>query len=246
MTDLKAMIFDIQRNSFVDGPGIRTAVFFKGCNLRCAWCHNPEGISPAAQAMNVKGVLTPCGREYTLDEIWAEIEKDRLFYDTSGGGVTFSGGECMLQIDFLAEILCLCKKNGIHTAVDTAGNLPFDFFERILPTVDLFLFDLKCLDAQTHKRYTGADNAQILANLALLLKKEAPVWIRIPVIPGVNDTPEEMRHIKRFLDANGLPARVELLPYHAMGEHKYTALGLQLPPFKEPTKEQLQELESFF
>ncbi|MBR3894550.1 MAG: glycyl-radical enzyme activating protein [Clostridia bacterium] len=246
MTDLKAMIFDVQRNSFVDGPGIRTTVFFKGCNLRCAWCHNPEGISPAAQVMNVKGILTPCGREYTLEEIWTEIEKDRLFYETSGGGVTFSGGECMLQIDFLSQILAICKKNGIHTAVDTAGDLPFDFFARILPDVDLFLFDLKCLDAQTHKRCTGVDNARILANLALLLKKGTPLWVRIPVIPGVNDSAIEMQKIKRFLDANGKPARVDLLPYHAMGEHKYTALGLQPPPFKEPTQEQMQALKGVF
>ncbi len=246
MTDLNAMIFDVQRSSFVDGPGIRTTVFFKGCNLRCAWCHNPEGISPAAQLMDVKGVSTPCGRSYTLDEIWTEIEKDRLFFETSGGGVTFSGGECMLQIDFLSKLLAICKKNAIHTAVDTAGNLPFSLFERIIPDVDLFLYDVKCFNADTHKRYTGVDNAQILSNLSKLLKKAVPLRVRIPIVPGVNDSLEEMQAIKRFLDAHGKPVHVELLPYHAMGEHKYRSLGLQPPAFQEPTKEQMQELEALF
>ena len=152
----------------------------------------------------------------------------------------------MLQMDFLAEILRLCKKNGIHTAVDTAGNLPFDRFERILPLVDLFLYDVKCFDADLHKHHTGVDNTRILENLSRLLRREVPLWVRIPVIPEVNDSETEMQKIKRFLDANGKPARVELLPYHAMGEHKHTALGLQPPPFKEPTKERMQEMKSLF
>ena len=246
MNDLSAMIFDIQRNSFVDGPGIRTTVFFKGCNLRCAWCHNPEGIAQAAQTMHLKGIPTACGKRYTPDEVWTEIEKDRLFYEPSGGGVTFSGGECMLQIDFLEAILKRCKKSGIHTAVDTAGDLPFPYFERILPHTDLFLFDVKCLDATKHRLYTGVENTRILDNLKRLLSEKLPVWVRIPIIVGVNDSVAEMQDVKHFLDTCPPPARIELLPYHSMGEYKYEALGLTPPAFSVPSEEHMAELREMF
>ena len=175
---LTATIFDIERNSFVDGPGIRTTVFFKGCNLKCAWCHNPESQDFNVQMMFYKdkckscgkcnrvcpynlekcdlcGKCTfycpvdarkVCGKEYTANEVFSEIIKDKSYYDNSGGGVTFSGGECMLQIDFLLDILKKCKENGIHTAVDTAGHIPFENFEKILPYTDLFLYDIKLFD----------------------------------------------------------------------------------------------------
>ena len=247
----KSMIFDIERNSYVDGPGIRTTVFFKGCNVRCAWCHNPESQSPKPQMLfyrdkckgcgKCKAICpTPdhctlcgkctfycpvdarkvCGKEYTVEEVLAEVLKDKAFYDNSGGGVTFSGGECMLQVDFLAEILQKCKENGIHTAVDTAGHVPFASFEKVLPYTDLFLYDIKVMDPEKHKTYVGADNALILENLKKLLKAGANIWIRIPVIGGINDSVEEMQNVKEFLTLWGKPQKVELLPYHAMGEHK--------------------------
>ena len=194
---MKATVFDIERNSYVDGPGIRTAVFFKGCNLRCAWCHNPESQSPKPQMMFYKNkcmgcgkcrekcpnnlescdlcgkcsLFCPqdardiCGKEYTVDEVLKEVLKDKAFYETSGGGVTFSGGECMLQIEFLTKILKACKENGIHTAVDTAGHVPYERFEQILPYTDLFLYDVKCFDSDKHRQYTGLENQLILKNL---------------------------------------------------------------------------------
>ena len=275
---MRAAIFDIERNSYVDGPGIRTTVFFKGCNLRCAWCHNPESQSPKPQMMFFKNKCTGCGKckekcpndlrkcelcgkcvlycphnareicgkEYTVDEVMREIRKDKAFYENSGGGVTFSGGECMLQIDFLEEILKECKRCGLHTAVDTAGHVAFASFERILPYTDLFLYDIKCYDSEKHNRYTGASNDFILSNLKRILQSGKATWVRIPIIPTVNDSEEEMRSIKDFLITYGYPEKVELLPYHAMGEHKYTALGKDLHVFSVPSEEKMTELKKIF
>ena len=187
-----------------------------------------------------------CGKEYTVDEVLREVLKDKTFYENSGGGVTFSGGECMLGIDFLEEILKECKKNGIHTAVDTAGHVPYECFERIFPYTDLFLYDVKCFDSEKHKEYTGVKNERILENLKKLLARDTPVWIRIPIISGVNDTEEEMQGIKSFLDAHGKPERVELLPYHAMGEHKYAAQGKKTPIFSVPSEEKMKQLKNVF
>ena len=273
-----ATLFDIERNAFSDGPGIRTTVFFKGCNLRCAWCHNPESQLMPSQMMFYQDQCTGCGkcarvcpnqlercdlcgkcalycpadarkvcgREYTLDEVLSEVLKDTAYYDRSGGGVTFSGGECMLQIDFLAEMLQKCKENGIHTAVDTAGHVPFEHFEKVLPFTDLFLYDLKLLDSERHRQYTGVSNQLILENLQRLFAADAKVWIRIPVIPGVNDQPEEMKLVRKWLDQNGHPEKIELLPYHAMGENKYRALGKQPPLFPVPDAETMALLREIF
>ena len=273
-----ATIFDIQRNSYVDGPGIRTTVFFKGCNLKCAWCHNPESHSPKREMLFYKDkcvgcgkckekcpnslekcdfcekctIFCPqdareiCGKEYTAEELLKVILKDKAFYDASGGGVTFSGGECMLRIDFLAEILRLCKENGIHTAVDTAGHVPFESFARILPHTDLFLYDVKCLDRETHKKFVGVSNDRILENLTKLFSAGAHVLIRIPVIPSVNDSEEEMEAIAAFLRSAGKPQGVELLPYHRMGEHKYTALGKKATLFDVPSEEKMLALRKIF
>ena len=272
-----ATIFDIERNSFVDGPGIRTTVFFKGCNLRCAWCHNPESQSPQPQMLFYRDKCkscgkckticpTPenctlcgkctffcpvdarsvCGKTYCVEEVFSEVIKDKAYYDNSGGGVTFSGGECMLQVDFLLEILKKCKENGIHTAVDTAGHVPFERFEEVLPFTDLFLYDIKSMDPQIHKQYTGADNRLILENLQKLLAAGAKVWIRVPVISGVNDTEAEMQALKAWLRTCGQPEKIELLPYHAMGEHKYSAIGKPVQRFQVPGNEKLQQLNAFF
>lgn len=264
----KATIFDIQRNSFVDGPGIRTTVFFKGCNLKCAWCHNPESQSAKPQILfyqekctgcgRCKGVTAEdaeficfngakeiCGKRYTTDEVLKEILKDKTFYKNSNGGVTFSGGECMLQIDFLFEILKQCKENGIHTAVDTAGNVPWESFEKIMAYTDLFLYDVKLADAKKHKYYTGADNIILLENLKRLLLTGANVWIRIPVIGGVNDSLAEMQKIKLLFGAER-PQRIELLPYHSMGIHKYEELNMEKRDFDVPDTEVMRQLYCLF
>ena len=265
---MKATIFDIQRNSFVDGPGIRTTVFFKGCNLKCAWCHNPESQSAKPQIMFYNDKCTGCGRcrnvtendadficfndakricgkEYTSDEVLNQILKDKAFYANSKGGVTFSGGECMLQIDFLCEILEKCKENGIHTAVDTAGNVPWEYFERILNYTDLFLYDIKLFDKEKHKRYTGADNKVILDNLKKLFEEGANISIRIPIICGVNDLVSEMQSIKNFLQPYR-PVKIELLPYHKLGMHKYDALNMEKHEFDVPDEKIIKELNSAF
>ena len=187
-----------------------------------------------------------CGREYTVDEVIREVLKDKTFYDNSGGGVTFSGGECMLQIDFLEEILRECKKNGIHTTVDTAGHVPPEYFERILPYTDQFLYDVKCYDSNNHKLYTGVSNELILSNLKRLLATDKAVWVRIPIIPTVNDSRNELQHIKAFLHSHKYPERVELLPYHAMGEHKYAAMGRIAQTFSVPSEEKMRELKKIF
>ena len=171
------------------------------------------------------------------------LTKDKSFYKTSGGGVTFSGGECMLQLDFLVEILKVCKENGIHTAVDTAGCVPYERFEKILPYTDLFLYDVKCFDNEKHRQYTGVGNELILENLKKLLKTNKSVWVRIPIIPTVNDTEEELQSIKGYISSCGKPEKIELLPYHAMGEHKYAALCKEASTFSVPSKETVCRLK---
>ncbi len=268
------IISDIQRFCMHDGPGIRTTVFFKGCPLRCAWCHNPETQSDKKELLFYEnkcigcGICGACGnvactacgecaencptgarevvgKEYTAQELYNEIRKDIAFYGDKGG-VTFSGGECMLQIEPLTQVLKMCKKNGIHTAVDTAGYVPFENFEKILPFTDLFLYDVKIFDSAKHKQYTGVDNARILSNLKRLFEAGARIWIRIPIIPTVNDSVEEMKQIKAFLDACGKPEKAELLPYHPMGESKKQALGKRGHTFKIPDPEKMKSLREIF
>ena len=275
-TEAKGIIFDIQGTSFVDGPGIRTTVFFKGCNLKCKWCHNPESQNFRREMMVHKNKCTGCGtcvdicpnhmqtctlcgacveacpheareicgREVLVSEVFEEILRDKTFYQSSGGGVTFSGGEGMLQLDFLYELLKRCKDSKIHTAVDTAGNVPWSSFEKVLPYTNLFLFDIKAITPELHKKYTGVDNSLLISNLVSLLNQKAKVWIRIPLIHGVNDTEEEMQKIKEFLSENKVE-RIELLPYHSMGDHKYIALGRKNDSFSAPSKEEIEKLRVF-
>ena len=263
---MQGLIFNIQRFSIHDGPGIRTTVFLKGCNLKCAWCHNPESQSPKKEVLFYKdkcvrcgrcenvpdddanfvcmsGARELCGKEMTTQEVLSVVIKDKAFYENSGGGVTFSGGECMLQLDFLAEMLKMCKEKGIHTAVDTAGHVPFASFERIFPYTDLFLYDVKLFNKEKHRQYVGVGNELVLENLKRLFQQKATVWIRIPIIPGINDSIEEMQKIKDFLLSYGPPEKVELLPYHAMGENKYEALGKAATAFFAPEQEKLEVLQ---
>jgi pyruvate formate lyase activating enzyme len=272
----KILIFDMQRGSFVDGPGIRTTVFFKGCNLQCKWCHNPESQSPKQQILFYKDKCTCCGKckavcsyslekcdfcgkcalfcpndareicgkEYTVEEVLSEILKDKDYYNATGG-VTFSGGECMLQIDFLKAILEKCKENGVHTAVDTAGNVPWDCFEKILPYTDLFLYDVKCFSEDLHKEGTGVSNRLILENLQKLSEKNAEIIVRIPVIPEFNDKEAEMQKIADYLKGLRLN-KVDLLPYHAMGEHKWSAIGKEAEHFTVPNSTDVDDFKKLF
>ena len=271
------MIFDIQRASTVDGPGFRTTVFFKGCNLHCTWCHNPESQSFQKELMFYKERCTHCGtcievcpkklitctlcgecakycpqearvlcgRKYSAEEVMQRIRADRVFYQTTGGGVTFSGGECMLQLDFLTELLKQCRANEIHTAVDTAGHVPFASFEKVLPHTDMFLYDIKLMDSEKHRQYTGVGNELILSNLAKLLKIGKRIWIRVPIVPGINDTVAEMQRIRTFLLENGYPEKVELLPYHRMGESKLAAMNKQGHGFSVPKKGRMETCGRF-
>lgn len=277
-TELTGNIFDIQKFSVIDGPGIRTTVFFKGCNLRCGWCHNPESQKKRAELLFYKNKCVSCGmcdrvctrgdgectlcgkctlycpvhareivgKAYTAGEIYEQIIADKLFYDTSGGGATFSGGECMLQIDFLEEVLKKCHQAGVHTAVDTAGCVPWEYFQRVLPFADMFLYDIKCFTESLHRKGTGVSNGLILENLEKLSKEtNADIIIRIPVIPGFNADDDEMRRMADY--AAGLRvASVELLPYHAMGENKYAALGMDVPAYGIPNDEQMEHFRSLF
>lgn len=267
-------LFDIQRNSFVDGPGIRTVVFFRGCNLRCKWCHNPESQSGEKVIFHYKNKCVNCGKctsvcqnkaivngvidyskcnfcgkcetycmkdalrvsgfEINEDDLLAEIVKDIPYYEQTNGGVTFSGGECMLYPQHLKKILQMCKSHGIHTSIDTAGDVPFESFEEILEYTDLFLYDIKMLDNQKHIEYTTAHNTRILENLKKLFDKQCKIWIRVPVIPGVNDSEEEIQSIKDFL-SNYNPEKIEFLPYHSFGENKYAALNISYDTFQTHT-----------
>lgn len=275
---MTATIFDIQRSSFVDGPGIRTTVFFKGCNLRCKWCHNPESQSGNRQMMFYKHKCTGCGKcaevcpnhlascdlcgkceiycphdarkicgkDYTPEEILAEVIKDKIFYKTSGGGVTFSGGECMLKIDFLTEILKLCRENGIHTAVDTAGYVPWESFERVMPYADMFIYDVKAYTDELHTEGVGVSNKLILENLTKLSQCfKGEILVRTPVMPGYNGTDEEMGKIAAFVKGLGI-TNVELMPYHKMGEYKYGALNMDAVTYEVPCKEDIEKWRALF
>lgn len=267
-------ISNLQRFSLDDGPGIRTTVFFKGCNLRCAWCHNPECISGghtlqllqdactgcggcvsacrqgvhhidqngrhhldrslcvgcgACAYQCTHGALTLIGTRYEPESLLRELLKDRRYYETSGGGVTFSGGEPLLHPDYLVRMLELCRGAGLHTAVDTAGCVPFPVLERVLPLADLFLYDIKLWTSERHQAATGVPNQLILENLRRLTDAGGAVYLRTPIIPGYNDDLEELGCIARFLadlPARGQVQKIQLLPYHNYGVGKYASIGL--------------------
>lgn len=246
------LVFDINRGSTVDGPGIRTTIFLKGCNLDCFWCHNPESKSSKAQlglfaekcihcgvCKNVCVHPEACvmcgmcaencpaearklyGKFYSVDELYRIILADRDYYEATGGGVTFSGGECMLYPEFIGELAKMCFHNGISVSVDTAGNIPWSHFERVLPYVDCFLYDIKALDPELHRAGTGSGNTLILDNLESLIRTDKSILIRTPVIPGYNDG-DELEKISRYCAVRGLPH--EKLRYHTHGDSKKAAL----------------------
>jgi pyruvate formate lyase activating enzyme len=281
-------VFDIRRYSIHDGPGIRTAVFFKGCPLKCWWCHNPESQSRDVEMMFresrcircgacvdtcAEGALswenetvvidsdrcTLCGacaetcyaqarevigREMTVAAVMAEVARDITFYDESGGGVTFSGGEPLSQPDFLLALLRACQGQGIHTAVDTCGFAAWKVLDRIRPYVDVFLYDLKLMDDASHRRFTGVANKQILANLRALSSQGHAIILRVPIIPGINDDEEAIRQIGAFAGTLAHLNEIDLLPYHHIGMDKYARLNktYQLSGTQPPSEQRMAEI----
>ena len=242
----KGRIFNIQRFSIHDGPGIRTIVFFKGCFMRCAWCCNPESQAYEIQTMIENGKEKIVGKDVTVDEIIPEILADDNFYRRSGGGVTLSGGEILGQPDFARDLLRACKEYGLYTAVESTANAPYETIEKILPYLDLYLMDIKHMDSAKHKEYTGAPNERILENAKKLAASGVGLIIRTPVVPGFNDTAGEIRAISKF--AATLPGVKEhhLLPYHRLGQDKYAGLerNYSLKDIEPPSQERMEYLLS--
>lgn len=237
---MKGRVFSIEEFAVNDGPGIRTTVFLKGCPLRCAWCHNPEGWSPESQWLDKKGRKELCGYEISAGELARRISRDRELFRDSGGGVTFTGGEPLMQSEVLCEVMKLLPD--IHKALETSGYASPDVFGSVLTLADLMLFDIKHADPEMHHRYTGVSNDLILKNLATLLESGKPFMARIPLIPGVNDTPENMEATACLLKgAKGLQ-RVELLRYNKVAGAKYPMAGLTYnPPFDENKEPEIHD-----
>jgi pyruvate formate lyase activating enzyme len=291
---MTGLVFNIQRFSVNDGPGIRTTIFLKGCPLHCKWCHNPESISSDRQLLfrddrcvrcgdcftlcknhairradggfvTTREICTECGDctevcnaeareiagyEMTVEDAIIEIEKDSVFYDQSGGGASFSGGEPLLQHEFLTAVLRECRAKNIHTVVDTTGLTSPAILENVSQYVDLFLFDLKTLDNAKHIEFTGTSNVQILENLKRLAELRKEVIVRIPVIPGVNDDPEAIRASGSFISSLGNVREIHLLPYHVSGVDKYRRLGMEyqmqetIPPSADDLSVIVKELRN--
>ena len=234
-------ITDIQKFSLHDGDGIRTTVFLKGCNMRCSWCHNPETISPHRQDAFYKDKCIHCGhcaqcptgarvtigREREAGDVFHELAADLPYYRASGGGVTISGGEPLLQADFCRELLGLCKDAGMGTAVETNLSLPFSELEKLLPYLDQVFFDIKLMDDAAHIGATGVSNQRVLRNARELARRGVPALVRTPLIPGLTDDEADVRAIAAFV--SGLPnvRACELLNFNPLGEAKYEALGME-------------------
>jgi len=285
----KAEIFEIKRFAVHDGDGIRTTVFFKGCPLKCVWCHNPEGIGFKPVLAYYKDKCTGCGecaikclhhahifkngehsldrnkcitcgsccdscfsealklygREMTSDEILSVVLEDKDFFDSSGGGVTLSGGECLMQADFCAELLCRLKESGINTAVDTCGFVTRESIDKVMPYTDAFLYDIKAIDSDVHQKCTGADNRLILDNLRHISSIGKPVEIRIPYVPGYNDG--QIEKIADFLKSMNNITKVRVLPYHNYAGSKYASLDMtNTLPEIIPSEEEIRIAQEYF
>lgn len=290
---MSGLISNIQRFSVDDGPGIRTTIFLKGCNLNCAWCHNPECIDDKVQIKHDSSVCIGCGEcvhscktnsielknnEIVIDretcigcgecekaclyhanvlegEIWSSEDlmlnllRDKPFYEQSNGGVTISGGEPYLQKEFLKEILLDLHNMKINIAIDTAGNIPWETIKETLPYIDIVLFDIKLFSEAKHKKYTGVSNVKILENIIKLSSGyDVDIYIRIPVISGINDDIEEMSLIAEFIGNLNNIKEIEFLPYHNYGIAKYSTLGMtySLHDTRVPDESKMHELRRLF
>jgi len=229
---MTGLIFDIKKYAIHDGPGIRTTIFFKGCPLNCQWCHNPESRKQECEIFRVnsgskgKSVEKKIGRKVSSDFLISEILKDQIFYEESGGGVTFSGGEPLLQHIFLKEILIKCRDADIHTIIDTSGYVPYENIANILDFTDVLYYDLKLIDSEKHLKYTGMPNDLILENLEKLSEFETKIVIRIPMIPGVTDTDENLNKTASYLLKFKNISDISLLTYNKLGEDKRKRFGL--------------------
>lgn len=255
METITGTVFDIKQLAVFDGPGIRTTVFLKGCPLRCAWCHNPEGLSPSRQLMVSTGSCIRCGEckkicehpencvtcgacilscplhirkicgvTYTDKALAEKLLRDKDILEKNGGGITFSGGEPTMQAAFLLAVLKRLK--GMHRAIETCGYCRPDIFQAILGELELVIMDIKLADPREHKKWTGKNNAVILHNLEILKNSRIPFHIRIPVIPGVNDSEKNFEETAGLLRGASAPEKVELLPYHRIAGAKYTMVGM--------------------
>ena len=286
MDSIKGNIFDIKRFAVHDGDGIRTTVFFKGCSLKCVWCHNPEGISFKPQIAFYQNKCVNCGRcfgvcdchkiadgihtldfdrcigcgkcadyclndalklygkEYTVDELLPILLQDKEYYE-NGGGITLSGGECLCQAEFCKALLIECKKQGLNTAVDTCGNVPWANIESVIPYTDTFLFDVKAIDEDTHIKCTGVSNKLILSNLKKLDEQGAKIEIRIPYVPKFNA--DDIKNIAEFVNNLKNVKKVRVLPYHNYAVGKYMALNMSdTLPKNIPTNEEMKLAENQF
>jgi len=286
-------IFDIQRFSIHDGPGIRTTVFLKGCPLKCLWCQNPETLSGRPELMFTRRLCAMCrlcervcerhahefkdsvhrvryercaqcgkcvaacpaealgivGSEMSVEEVVDVVRKDKDFYERSGGGLTVSGGEALMQADFALSVLQVCAREGIHTALDTSGYAPPEVFAPFLDAVNLFLFDVKAIDEERHKRFAGVGNVWILRNLESVISRGAPIIVRVPLVPGVNDDAKELRRLAETVAALSPMPPVQLLPHHDYGRHKYEALGMayRMPrKARRPAPESIEAAKAIF
>lgn len=241
--DTKGRIFDIQRFSVHDGPGIRTIVFLKGCFLRCRWCCNPESQEFQIQQLTLNGKTKTCGRDVTVEEVMEIVEKDRPFYSRSGGGLTLSGGESLGQPDFAVSLLRAAKERGINTAMESTAFADYEIIKRYLPYLDVYLMDIKHMNSEKHKAFTTQSNELILENAKKLAKDANRLIIRTPVIPTFNATKEEIRDIARFAKSIGVK-EMHILPYHRLGKDKYAGIGRSytLEEIEPPSKELMKEL----
>jgi pyruvate formate lyase activating enzyme len=255
---MKGLIFNIERYSIHDGPGIRVTFFMKGCPLSCWWCHNPEGISSDQEIIEHVNKVgdkefvckEEAGKYYSVSDIIALLDRERIFIDESGGGVTFSGGEPLMQAEFLAEALKSCRDNGYHTAVDTSGYSEPEIIQEIIPYTSLFLFDVKHMDEKKHIELTGKSNALILSNLNLLLNSGKEINIRIPIVPGFNDDQENLMELRNLLEEAGCEnlTKISLLPYHRIGKAKYRRFGItyRMNDTEQPSRERMIQLKDYF
>lgn len=216
----KVLVFDIQRYSLHDGPGIRTNVFMKGCPLRCRWCSNPESQKIENEEMDGKDVA----RSMTIEEIVNIVKRDKPFYKNSGGGATITGGDPTIHPNFLSELVKAIKKEGISVAIETAAYQSWENFYHGVKEIDYILFDIKHMDEKKHLEYVGQSNKVIKSNLSKLAMEGKDITVRTPVVPGFNESYEELRDIVAFASQNKIK-KVHFLPYHALGSNKYEKLG---------------------